>query len=70
MELNLKIDFHLKFYRQRHLIRIQHFEEDEKIMKGRIDQLRSDYRQQEKVKKEIVDQLKFAEQKNEADYER
>ena len=39
-------------------------------MKGRIDQLRSDYRQQEKVKKEIVDQLKFAEQKNEADYER
>merc|ERR1712227_245298 len=55
--------------RQRHLIRIQHFEEDEKIMKGRIDQLRSDYRQQEKVKKEIVDQLKFAEQKNEADYE-
>ena len=39
-------------------------------MKGRIDQLRCDYRQQEKVKKEIVDQLKFSEQKNEADYER
>merc|ERR1712227_5976 len=33
-------------------------DKDDKIMKGRIDQLRSDYRQQEKVKKEIVDQLK------------
>lgn len=56
--------------RQRDAIRVQHFEEDEKIMKGRIEQLRSDYRQQEKIKKELVDQLKYAEQKNEADQER
>jgi len=53
--------------RQRDTIRIQHFEEDEKIMKGRIEQLRTDYRQQEKIKKELADQVKYSEHKTEAD---
>ena len=44
---------------QRGVLKIDHLENDTKIMNGKIEQLRSDCRQQEKTKKDLAEQLRF-----------
>ena len=41
------------------MLKIDHLENDTKIMNGKIEQLRSDCRQQEKTKKDLAEQLRF-----------
>ena len=55
---------------QRGVLKIDHLENDTRIMTGKIEQLRSDCRQQEKTKKDLAEQLRFQEQRNENDQER
>ena len=46
---------------QRGAMKIEHLENDTRIMNGKIEQLRADCRQQEKNKKDLAEQLRFQE---------
>ena len=48
-------------------MKIDHLENDTKIMSGKIEQLRSDFRTQEKVKKDLAEQVRYGEQKHDHD---
>jgi len=52
---------------QRNVMKIDHLENDTKIMSGKIEQLRSDFRTQEKVKKDLAEQVRHSEQKHDHD---